>query len=294
MSLIQGNTRWVLFLSASGIPEWRHVMDLVFGLRCLEQAGVAPHNIGIYVDGPAQPWAPWFALASNNTYQIAPTSQFFLDLAVNKHDSLVLFVTGHGSIDGIDAAPPIKPHALVTSLKQAPSLAHAVVYLGQCYAGIFNYIGAGKRVPNAAPGPEVILLGATSLHESISSSTNEQFLTKPVNWQANLFLLHVFKWISSPVDVDGDGKTTVIDSFKYAGVHSNGSNKAAKGRAFQRCMALHPLWINAQTAHTSSPTQQTALALQGISTQYSTALDFHAIHQECWILNAIPAQSLDF
>lgn len=51
MSLFNNNTKWVLFLSASGDPEHRHIFDLAFGLHSLEAAGIACANIFIYVDG---------------------------------------------------------------------------------------------------------------------------------------------------------------------------------------------------------------------------------------------------
>ncbi|QDJ35680.1 hypothetical protein [Bordetella hinzii] len=296
MGLVNSNTRWALFLSASSEPEPRHILDLVFGLQCLEAAGVQPASISIYVDGSDRSAiAQWFSLATQNVYEVHPASQFFLDLAVNIYDNLVLFVTGHGNINGIDGQPPIKPYALIRGIKEAPRLQRAVVYLGQCHAGIFNYIGAGRRLaaPDAA-GADIILLGATSLHESISSSTQEQFRTGPVNWLANLFLLHVFKWISSPFDVDGDGRCTVIDSYKYAGVHSNTSNKSVKASAFLRCMDLHQRWAVADQAHRVNPSNQTLLTLQGLQANYNAQLDLHAIHQECWILNAIPAQDLEY
>ena len=293
MGLVKSDTQWVLFLSTSTEPEARHILDLAFGLQCLEAAGVQPDNIRIYVDGSDRAAIePWFSLATTNKYDIQAAGQFFLDLNVSKHENLVLFVTGHGSINGIDGRPPITPHQLISSLKQAPQLKKAVVYLGQCYAGIFNYIGAGRR--SVADGVDIILLGATSLHESISSPTQEQFVRGQSPWVANLFLLHVFKWISSPFDVDGDGRCTVIDSYKYAGVHSNTSNKSVKSAAFFECMDLHPRWATALQAYKANPSPQTFLAVQGLKTSYDANLSLHAVHQECWILNAIPAQDLEF
>lgn len=296
MSLIRGRTRWVLFLSSSGEPDQRHIFDLVFGLVCLEKAGVLRDDISIYVDcnDPAVV-SPWFKAVSNHSYELKSSRDFFLDLQVNKHDNMVMFVTGHGSIEGIDAPAPIKPFALIDGLKKAPGLAQAIIYLGQCYAGIFNYIGAGKRQgKDAGNDPDIILVGATSLHQSISASTTEDFPIKGVSWVANLFLLHVFKWISSPVDVDGDGRCTVIDSYKYAGVHSNTSNKEVKAHAFHSCMRIYPLLMEANATHAKDPTDQNRLNLMGLNTRYGKELDMHATHQECWILNAIPAQSLEF
>lgn len=296
MSLIKTSTKWVLFLSSSNEPDHRHILDLAFGIRCLETAGVNPEDICLYVDG--QDRALINQLLSNGAKGnvIAKSSKdFFDDQAANKHDSLVMFITGHGSIAGIDAPNPITPHTLLTCIKTSPNLQKAVIYLGQCHAGIFNYIGAGRRSGKAAENdPEVIFIGATNLHESLSSATTEEFSAGPLTWIANLFLLHVFKWISAPVDVDGDGKFTVIDSYKYAGVLSNDRNKNIKAASFVRSIDLHEKWMNAQAADNGNSTLQTQLALKAATTQYETELAIRYTHQECWILNSIPAQHIEY
>jgi hypothetical protein len=296
MSLIQGNTKWVLFLASSREPEERHISDLAFGLHCLESSGIQPSEISIYVDGrDRQIVSQFIRLGTQQNYNIKAADDFFADQAQNTHENLVMFVTGHGSINGIDATSPINPYKLLSAVKASPKLTQAVLYLGQCYAGIFNYVSAGRGVnPAGITEPNVIIIGATNLHESISSSTQEQLGSNSHAWVANLFLLHVFKWIASPVDVDGDGKYTVIDSYKYAGAMSNGSNKDIKIGSFVRSIDLHDKWVDAKHAHTINPTPQSDLALRAVAAQYENELAIRYTHQEGWILNAIPAQSLEF
>lgn len=296
MSLIKSSTKWVLFLSSSVDSEHRHIMDLAFGLQCLESAGIDRKDIHIYIDGRDRILInQLISSGTNNNYTVMESKDFFHDQTNNKHDNLVIFVTGHGSIRGIDAPHPITPYALLRSIKQTPHLKSAVAYLGQCHAGIFNYIGAGRKVgQNGVAEPEVILIGATNLHESLSSSTSETLVSGPTPWVANLFLLSVFKWISSPIDVDGDGKLTVIDSYKYAGVSSNIINKSIKINSFVRSLDLHDKWMAARAAHQASPSVQSQLALRALQTQYESELEVRYTHQECWILNSIPAQSIEF
>ncbi|MBH4059366.1 hypothetical protein I5M30_05500 [Pseudomonas aeruginosa] len=296
MSLIKSSTRWVLFLSCNADPEHRHIMDLAFGLQSLESAGVNANDICIYIDGQDRSLIQQLiSNGSTNNYVIKESKDFFADQVNNVYENLVLFVTGHGSIQGIDAPQPISPYALLRAIKTTPNLKSAIVYLGQCQAGIFNYIGAGRRVGQAgAAEPEVILIGATNLHESLSSSTQETMVNGQTSWVANLFLLNVFKWISSPIDIDGDGKITVIDSYKYAGAASNTINKSIKITAFVRSIELHGKWMAARQADQMNSTQQTKLTLQALETQYESELGVHYIHQECWILNSIPAQSIEF
>jgi hypothetical protein len=291
MSLIRGSTKWVLFLSANTDAETRHVLDLAYGILCLERAGVSMADIAIYIDGTDRVSIDNFIRSGTaSAFVVKESKDFFVDQASNNHENVVMFVTGHGGPDGIDAATPITPYALLNCLKSSPKLKTAVIYLGQCYAGIFNYIGAGSKQPG---DPDVIFIGATNLHESLSSSTQETFLTGPLSWPANLFLLFAFKWFSSPVDVDGDGKFTITDSYKYAGVYSNAANKNKKAAGLAISVDLQAKWIAARDANLANPSLTAKLAEDAEFTRYAAHLAVLYVHQECWILNAIPSQRIE-
>lgn len=295
MRLIGGNTKWVLFLSAQNEPETRHIADLAFGLLCLEQAGVSINDIAIYIDGSDRASIENFLKSGTaSQFSLRESKDFFVDQAKNTYENVVMFVTGHGGPTGIDAPTPVTPHALLNCLKSSPGLKHAVVYLGQCYAGIFNYIGAGsKKKDDGEADPEIIFLGATNLHESLSLHTTEDFLSGPVSWHANIFLLFSFKWFSSPVDIDGDGKFTIMDSYKYAGVCSNGANKNMKTNALIGSSDLQAKFVAAKQAFDANQNQATELALEAAHTNYSMRASLLYVHQECWILNAIPSQRIE-
>ncbi|PWI32157.1 hypothetical protein DI392_17510 [Vibrio albus] len=302
MSLISNNTKWVLFLASSEAnPEDRHILDLVYGLACLERAGIQSNDIHIYVDGKDRANINnLFQIASSNTYSIKTSEGFFVDMQGNTHENMVMFITGHGSERGIDAVKPITPHCLLESLKSAPKLDKAVVYLGQCFAGIFNYVKAGRIGSQKNKVPNIIFIGATELQESLSTSTAEVFPTNPnpVSWPANLFLLHVFKWISSPFDVDGDSLNTIMDSYKYAGVMTNRSHKHIKANEFIKLMDAYGELKDAQgIAGTTTGDPQVDMMnkvrLQAMERQYLQSSYINNVHQECWILNSIPAQGIE-
>lgn len=106
MSLIGGNTRWVLFLSSHADAESRHIQDLAFGLMCLERSGVSIANIDIYVDGADRISINNFIKSGTTTpLQVKQSKDFFSDQANNLHENLVMFITGHGGLEGLDAAP---------------------------------------------------------------------------------------------------------------------------------------------------------------------------------------------
>jgi hypothetical protein len=286
-----------MFLPCSEpVAELRHVVDLVFGVFCLERAGIDPKDIFIYLDSPEQNMDGAFLLASTHQYHSNPTSQFFTDLNDNGYDNLVMFVTGHGGPLGMDGPQPISPSKLLKALKNTPSLNNVIIYLGQCYAGTFNFVNAGRVNKNE---PEVILVGATNLHESLSSGTSEKFRVIEFPWLANVFLLHVFKWISSPLDVDGDGLHTVMDSYKYAGMLSNMINKQMKTDGFVQIVDMHSE-LNDLRERTKVDTGDPQLNMENQLNcdakleMYLTRLAIHHVHQECWILNSRPAQQIEF
>ncbi|RUR94743.1 hypothetical protein PB16LOC_01040 [Pectobacterium versatile] len=298
MSLIAQKTKWVLFLSSSQPKaEARHVLDLVYGLMCLESAGVKPDDISIYIDSPTQNFDGLFSLASTNIYHSKPTDNFFSDQENNKHENLVMFITGHGNPFGIDAVTPITPEKLLSTVKCMKGLGNAVIYLGQCYAGIFNYVNAGRARRKAGDGPEIVLIGATNLHESLSLSTTEKMLEGEIPWLANQFLLHVFKWFSAPVDIDGDGQSTIMDSYKYAGVFSNMHNKVMKNRGFIQMIDLHHEWrdlknIAENDAGDDVTNLDNKVNCAAKFEMYVNSLEIHHVHQECWVLNSYPAQQI--
>lgn len=294
MGLVGGNTKWVLFLSAKNEPEVRHINDIAYGLLCLEKAGVSITDIAIYIDGSDRASIENFLKSGTSSQIIIKESKdFFTDQGNNTYENVILFVTGHGGPFGIDADEPITPHKLLNSLKSSPNLKHAVVYLGQCYAGIFNYIGAGTKTTNGNADPDIIFIGATNLHQSLSLHTTENFLTGPISWPANIFLLFAFKWFSSPVDIDGDGKFTIMDSYKYAGVFSNNSNKEMKTSELINSSDLQAKFIAAKHAYDTTPNIITEIAYKAAYTNYSTQASLLYVHQECWVLNAIPSQRIE-
>ncbi|WP_336995282.1 hypothetical protein [Klebsiella variicola] len=300
MSLRTERTKWVMFLPCSAREaEFRHVVDLIFGVLCLERAGIEPKDIFIYIDSPDRNFDGGFASASNYAFKSKPTSEFFNDLAANDYDNLVMFVSGHGGPDGIDAANPITPNQLLTALKSAPNLKNAIIYLGQCYAGTFNFVGAGKK-NRQDESAEVIFVGATNLQEILSHGTTELFLNgEQFPWSANVFLLHIFKWMSSPTDVDGDGKHTVMDSYKHAGIFTNAINKKIKTNGFSSLLDMHAECGRLRTLATNPSGDEQAdfknlLDFNASQVKYDTLLSIHHVHQECWILNSRPAQLIEF
>jgi hypothetical protein len=109
----------------------------------------------------------------------------------------------------------------------------------------------------------------------------------------NLFLLFAFKWFANLADVDGDGKHAIIDSYKFAGAISNVVNKQIKAQAFPQTHELQEKWQAAKDAHDHGASPTTQANLDAAATLYKKYLEIMYVHQECWILNAIPSQRIE-
>lgn len=297
MQFDKKNTKWILFLGSSSEPENRHIFDIAYGLMCLEASGVDENGIEIYIDGSNRGNIDKLVhTGSSNKFVIKKTEDFFADKDKNTHENVVIFVSGHGSHFGIDASITVTPHKLLRRIKETPNLKHAVAFLGQCYAGTFNYTSAGR---GSNGDVEVIFIGATSLHPSLSIRTTEQLKNgQDLPWIANVFLLFVFKWFQNPVDIDGDGKNTVMDCYKYAGCMANNLNKAGRRSTFEQSLTARGKYMQAaaatQTARAAADPLLGMKELQEAAAeqQYNQSFDLYHIHQECWILNSVPAQRI--
>lgn len=301
MQLKKNNTKWVFFLGISNgkDPEQRHIFDLAYGIKCLEANGIQAKDIEIYIDGINRTnISALIQTGTNNTYNIKSTKEFFKDKDKNQHENSVIFISGHGGPLGIDADSLVSPHTLITSLKQTPNLKNSIVFLGQCFAGTFNYIPARKSKTEKV---DIILIGATSLHSSLSSRTTEKFLNnQELSWVANVFLLFVFKWFEKPVDIDGDGKYTITDCYKYAGCMANHFNKANRSSSFEQSIEARDRYkqkkIDYERSRLLDPALEKikALELRRAVEDYDRSCDIYHTHQECWILNSVPAQIIEY
>lgn len=298
---IKRNTKWVLFLSSEhDNAEDRHIFDLAYFLYSIECAGIQNQDIFIYVDGQDRAKISGvISQASSYQHNILPTSEFFDNKDENTHENMIFFVSGHGGPLGISSQPdPVTPFRLLECIKTTPNLTHAVVYLGQCFAGVFNYISAGRGRHQVLGNPDsvdIVFIGATNLNESISSSTTETFLNGDFTWVANVFLLHISKWFRMPFDIDGDGSTTIMDSYKFAGSMSNHENKNNKVKSCIAGITMQQALFKAHEEYNQDTTNVLNEAkLDSAYAKYSNYLSVNYVHQESWILNSISAQKFDY
>jgi hypothetical protein len=225
LNLLDGETLWVFI---SGSDEDRFLDDILFGISCLQHRNIALDNIIIFVD---QPSGMGFVSAHDFPAEINiyPTGELSLVLKDGKKEKITIIVTGHGNQNGICADSDIKPYELVSLVKKIKNLKYGLIVLGQCFAGTFNFLEVRTQNTRSKKtiAPEISIIGATDLHVSISSRVDISAISNLADfqcnqaWLANLFLFFFMYYVAFPDDTDGDGVTTVIDTYKAAGIGAN-------------------------------------------------------------------------
>ena len=210
----------------------------------------------------------------------------------------LLFLPVMGDEKGIMGRKVIQPEPFYKLIRERGELKNVVVVLGQCYAGVFNYTNARAyrdKETGEQLSPNMIVLGATNLHESISTPFTGTSLCGDRIWVANTFLAFFFGWIRDPRDIDGDGRYSVTDAFKYAAIFSNRLHKKAKGLGVIEGLVAYDKFKEVGQSLDSNPkNEQLNLELKSLAKVIENELDTRFVHQESWILNVEKARELEF
>lgn len=316
MRLTSSKTGWFIVCPSASESEKRHVYDLAFTVFCLEAANIPQVDIEVFIDGNDTILYQSILREASPIDRTIYTSSHLFARIQNKtsFENLVIIFTGHGNSEGISASVPIKPAPLVSTLKSAAHLKYVVLVFGQCYAGVFNYVNAKADANNGEP--ELVLIGATNFCSSLSVPISGQFLREQRPWSANTFLATLSYWFRNPIDVDGDGKFTIVDAFKYAAAQAHQIDDNGRVGVFRDLLELHAelrelnralgQQIPAQNLPVTPPpgdlsVQLPASAFFGLLMRKKIIEDeIHAktsirfVHQEPWILNAWVAQKIYF
>lgn len=290
MSLLSDETLWIFLLNYVGEAS-RHVCDVANGISSLEKQKIKQHNIKLVTDANKEILDEYMQKFTKQNYELNHPNNLEEIVKNTKCENIVVFVFGHGGLeDGIIGNPSMKPYKFLNILKGNAQTKNIIVYLSQCFAGVFNYVDLNTSPPN------IVFIGATNLYPSISATTCES------GWLANLFLLNLFEWIRNPIDIDGDGKCTVIDSYKYAGAKTNKYCIQCKSYNFEYIIELlkmkkasHEKIGKMILEHCDKKSINLELCnLDAIEAKLNECQTMHYNTQEPWILNANPAQKIEF
>jgi hypothetical protein len=285
MRLLDPSTQWV-FIASSIEP--RHFYDLVNAARILISRGIPSSKITFFCDyGNA---SSEFASMISDGYlfhSCSALSNFREHL--DSSSKLVVVVSGHGNMLGIsymDSAghqSALRTEEWIQYIRQSGKR-ECLIVLTQCYAGVANY--ADCRDKEAGQGCEFCIIGGTGLHVSISSLSslpiysNSGAVLLP-GWVANLFMASFFRWIETPVDIDGDGSLTVLDAFRFAGASSSQELVSVRFHAFIEAQKKLPEYLEI----IRNPNSSTLDSDNAASAAYRLTSLLSEPH-EPWILNA--------
>ncbi|WP_143518030.1 hypothetical protein [Pseudomonas sp. PIC25] len=284
------NTCWI-FISDS--HEVRHTYDVIHAAWVLRARGVNSTAIKFFTDDP-QAAMYTSAFGCPDPLPIASLNAEFQNL--DGFTNLFVVVTGHGNVDGIGCQTvKIAPDHLVSAVRTAPGLKLVVIVLTQCFAGVFNFIDARKK-------PPIVMLGATNLSISLSTQIT---LNNPVigiggallsGWVANSFMFYLFRWIAAPRDIDGDGRISLLDAYKYAGAAAVSEIANIKPYIFMHAQKLTTEYKQLESdiadgRKPDNPFNQLELKTK-ISSLHNSVSSLHA-GQESWLLHADLARRTD-
>lgn len=325
MTLHKDNTRW-LFLCAvyhEKKDKERHLYDLSFAVFSLLSKKIPLEKIDIIIDSDINSIKNKFISSILSRFIIYKENKLNDLILSSKESNLILIVLGHGNEDGIGTKNPVKPFSLINQINCNKTILTASVILGQCFAGVFNYLDTYKH-NNAEQGKEkssICFIGASHLNQSLSGKIDVVIDSIPYTWVANIYLFNFFLWILFPNDIDGDSKCTLMDAFKYSGAKTSQKLIQIKKEMFQITSRLNidlynlsndienlKKQINDIEIHDKSKRIEKSLLLIPINRELEkkelehssileiseNVIELSYTNQDPWILNAHAARNLEF
>lgn len=304
INLKQTPTAWVFLVAAANDvdePE-RHLIDLAWGLKNITDSGVNHNDIFIYLDSALSQQniethldlgILKFHAKSLNDY-MSSNPDLFKD-----YKNVVFFVLGHGSSTGIDSVNKITPYQLINKIKGMPGSKNAILYLGQCYGGIFNYLKVGTEKKPEIKEVDLSIIGATEFQLTISYAMKGYLYDNSIttDWVANVFMYNLFKWFKNPVDMDGDSKFSILDSYKYTEIETSQYLNHLSSIRLHVMNDLYGKRSNIQSILEKNNLKKAKkdkleMDIAAIESELNKHLALFSNKQEGWLLNANPARDI--
>lgn len=261
--------------------------DIIWCAQQLRALGVGNNKIKIYTDHVLP--LPHFKNVLENVFvgELDDIENIHKYDAETKH--IVVIVAGHGGHEGLLTfnGKSFKPVPLLNIFKKSKSVETISVVLGQCYAGVFNYL-------NVRGEPKVCIIGATNLHQSIANPTTADFILENqqkvrFSWVANFFLIKFFIWLKNRTDVDGDGIVSILDGYRNAAILSNDELREIKKTNLQK---IYELEAEKEQLGLMATAPSTPIRITAIEEQIEVLKSTINHHQEPWVLHADLARNI--
>ena len=272
---ISKGSKFILIATSKNYVEDRFLYDVNHGIDILRSRGVSDEDIAIITDATKGTWVEKCANMANIPFY---TSSMLISVIENAEcDSLFIVSSCHGSMDGIDSVTPIKPFSLNKALKNNKYAKNILVFLGQCYAGIFNFMDVRDNEKN------IVYIGATDINTSFSC------MLSGCGWVANISVFALFKWIESPPHIDGDGVYSITDLYKFVSCFTNSiTNEIEKIQTSHLIDASVSLKLEEERLSSLGSPLMSQIAKDAAE----VIKNYTVPHQSTWMLNAIAAGNM--
>jgi hypothetical protein len=271
---ISEGSKFILIATSSRYLEDRFMYDINYGIEILKSLGVASNDIIVITDTPQNTLVAKCANMSDVVFYMSSSLKYVIENS--KCENLFVISCCHGSIDGIDSVTPIKPFTLNQSIKNNKYTKNVIVFLGQCFAGIFNFIDVRDENKN------IVYIGATNIDTSLS------YMMNGCGWVANISVLAFFQWINKPLDIDGDGKCSISDLYKYISFITNSVTKE-----IEKIQNYHLVDASVKLKLEEEQAKSTGKLISQITMDAVEIIRNYVVpHQNPWILNAIAASNM--
>lgn len=272
---INEGSKFIFIATSRSYIEDRFLYDINYGIGVLKSRGVANENITVILDIAI---GTWIGKYNNMTDVVFSTSSKLNSLIENTEcNNLFIISSCHGSLNGIDSVTPIKPFSLNQAVKNNKYAQNILVFLGQCYAGIFNFMDVRDKEKN------IVYIGATDINTSLSC------MLKGYPWVANISVIAFFEWLNNPKDVDGDGVFSITDLYKYVSYFTNDVT-----REIEKVQTSHLIDVSVKLKLEEA--RLSSLGSPFMSQIYKDAVEainnYNVPHQNTWMLNAIAATNM--
>ena len=275
---ISSNTIFLFIITSSRNVEDRFLYDAEYCIKSIRSKGVELANIIVATDTEFN--LVCAKCPAVNGVSFITSEQIPSTIENLQGDNLIVVTDCHGTIQGIDAQNAILPHTITEAVKNNQSFQNILVFFGQCYAGIYNWVDVRHDHKS------IVYIGATGFNTSLSCEL------KNTTWCANISVMAFLKWLLNPIDIDGDGCQTVMDLFKYIAYVTNSVTheieKLQTTRLIDKIAEFKLLDVLKQQGDTSEEMKQLEKAAVEALKNYSVP------HQDPWLLNAFSAQQIQF
>lgn len=269
---INKGSKFVFIATSKGRLEDRFMYDMSYGIEILKSKGVADEDIIVVTDATKLLLRAKCPNMSKVSFFTSSEVETVVEAA--ECDNLFVVSCCHGSIDGIDSISPIKPFSLNQALKNNKYAKNILVFLGQCFAGIFNFMDVRDDNKN------IVYIGATDIDASLS------YMLNGYGWVANIAVIALFRWLEKPRDVDGDGLYSITDLYKFVSCFTNEVT-----RSIEKAQTSHLIdaFVQLKLKQAFSPSLPVSYMAQITQDAADLVRNYIVPHQNTWMLNAIAA-----